>query len=471
MIWRQFIRLQHNGPTSLLVPTIKSILNNPNFLNSKIRANGHIRSVRKSKKVIFLDIADGSDYRSLNVVLPESVVSSTLFHFKRGQSLSLEGTWVESKGIQDYELVIEDANDVKIIGDIEETYPLGKNQNTLVSLRDFPSLRHRSLILSSILRLRSLIETELVTFFNSQDFTKVSPPIITSSDCEGAGEQFKIVGSKDFFGREANLTVSSQLHLECLTLALNRAWCLSPCFRAENSNTNRHLSEFYMLEAEICYVTEVSQLTNFVESMIKTITRSLKSKSADLISVHKKEEKEKLQSRWEGLTKEEFWPSITYTEAIQIINKEMLKGRSKGRLAWGDSIQTPHEKWLAGNYYKSPVFITDYPIDVKPFYMPKSKAFDSEKPTVGCFDLILPEIGELVGGSLREHDCQKLTRELEKRNMNSEEIEWYLSLRRNGTVPHGGFGMGFDRLIAYLSGMENLKEVVPFPRVPEECQC
>jgi asparaginyl-tRNA synthetase len=321
------------------------------------------------------------------------------------------------------------------------------------------------------------LELKFFEYFNSKDFVKVSPPLITSSDCEGSGEQFKVesvqkfdLDSANFFGKPTYLTVSTQLHLEVLSQSLNRAWTLSPCFRAENSNTNRHLSEFWMLEAEISYVDDVRQLTDFTEDMIRYVTKFLTSSDL-LVSRFNKEEVLVMKQRWENILRDEKWPTITYTEAIEIINKVMNKGRLKNRLAWGDSIQTPHEKWLAGTHFQSPVFITDYPASEKPFYMPKSKIYDPERPTVACYDLIIPEIGELVGGSVREHDYDTLIQEMKQRGMNTDELDWYLSTRQNGTVPHGGFGMGFERLVAYLSAMDNIKDVIPFPRVSQSCNC
>ena len=446
-----------------------------------VRVHGHIKSVRQSKNVGFIDLSDGSDYRTLNVVVqdPQLMLSST--HLKVGQSIAVEGEWVESKGTQDYELVLSPINpnhNLQIIGQVPDTYPIQKKVNTMQHLRNFPTLRHRTSTLASILRFRSFLEGEFIRFFNDNQCVKVTPPIITGSDCEGAGEQFKVDRiTKDdpafkFFGKDTYLTVSTQLHLEILAMSLNRVWTLTPCFRAEDSNTNRHLSEFWMLEAELCYVDDVKQLTTFTENMIRYVTQSLKRNSADILgSRYKRDDIAVMTNRWDTILSEKEWPSITYTEAIDIINRVMLKGRLKGRLQWGDSIQTPHEKWLAGTHFQSPVFITDYPADVKPFYMPKSKEFNPEKPTVACYDLILPDIGELVGGSLREHKYDSLVEEMKARNMNINDMEWYLSLRENGTVPHGGFGMGFERLVAYLACMDNIKDVIPFPRVPDDCKC
>ncbi|KAG2732290.1 hypothetical protein G9P44_004707 [Scheffersomyces stipitis] len=484
---------------SSLTPTIKDLLANPPSPDSTILAQGHIKSIRQGKSAGFIDLSDGSAHLSLNVIVKNPLEVLSKLQLKVGQSIQVQGKWVESQGTQDYEIVynFEDvAHSLRVVGDVSEQYPIQKKSSSYQFLRNHPTLRHRTSTLASLLRFRSFVESSLFEFFNSNSFTKVVPPLITSSDCEGAGEQFSVeslsklnesrnkttLSSEDhFFGKSTYLTVSTQLHLEVLALSLNRVWTLTPCFRAEDSNTNRHLSEFWMLEAEICYLDDLNQLTSFTEDMIRHVANSLKQSCNDssisggavdlLGSRFNKEDVELMKNRWDTVLSEASWPSITYTEAVEIINRVMNKGRSKNRLQWGDSIQTPHEKWLAGEYFKSPVFITDYPTAEKPFYMPKSKNFDPQRPTVACYDLILPEIGELVGGSMREHNYNNLVEEMKNRNMNLDEMQWYLSTRENGTVPHGGFGMGFERLIAYLSGMENVKEVIPFPRVPQSCHC
>lgn len=472
--------MARRGYAASLSPTIKQLLSLAPAVNSTITSQGHIRSIRHSKNAGFIDLADGTVHLSLSIVFKQPQEVLAKFPLKVGQSIAVKGVWTESLGTQKYELVYnpeESSHEMTILGDVPEQYPIQKKVNTYQYLRNFPVLRHRTSTLASILRLRSHLELKFFEYFNSHDFVKVSPPLITSSDCEGSGEQFKVesvqkfdLESANFFGKPTYLTVSTQLHLEVLSQSLTRAWTLSPCFRAENSNTNRHLSEFWMLEAEISYITDLHQLTDFTEDMIRSVTRSLA--SSDVLSARfNKEEVATMSQRWENILRAEKWPSITYTEAIDIINKVMNKGRLKNRLAWGDSIQTPHEKWLAGTHFQSPVFITDYPASEKPFYMPKSKVYDSARPTVACYDLIVPEIGELVGGSMREHNYDQLVQEMNQRTMNTEELDWYLSTRENGTVPHGGFGMGFERLVAYLSAMENIKDVIPFPRVSQSCNC
>lgn len=471
---------------STIGPTIQDLIANPAPINSEITCFGHIKSVRSFKKLTFVDISDGSSHQSLNVVMDnvEGAGNDSL-QFTIGQSVEVNGQWVESKGTQANEIRIlktQPNHSIKVLGSVPESYPIQKKHLTLQFLRNHPTLRHRTSTLASVLRFRSRVEQELGTFFQKSGCIKVSPPLITSSDCEGAGEQFKIESlhkhRDQFFDKSVYLSVSGQLHLEVLALSLNRVWCLSPCFRAEDSNTSRHLSEFWMLEAELSYINEIEQLTDFVESMIRNVVVSSKDPENqiglfnDLFSSrYSKEERQKLSARWDSLLDEGKWPSITYENALQIINKH--KNEEEQVLIWGDDILTEDEKWLAGSHFKSPVFVTDYPKSQKPFYMPNLAAeiYDPEKPTVACFDLLIPEIGELVGGSLREHDYDRLVTEMKARNMDLECMEWYLSTRLNGSVPHGGFGLGFERLISYLSGLDNIKDISAFPRAPELCQC
>lgn len=471
-----------------MVPTLRDLFLDPVPVNSPITCYGHIKSVRSFKKLTFVDISDGSCHQSLNIVMDNiegSNINPSLFAV--GQSVQVNGRWVESKGTQANEIrIINDdpSHFIKVLGNVPETYPIQKKNLTLQFLRTLPTLRHRTSTLASVMRFRSRIESELATFFQENSCVKVSPPLITSSDCEGAGEQFSVESihksKNQFFEKSTYLTVSAQLHLEVLALSLNRVWCLSPCFRAEDSNTSRHLSEFWMLEAELCYVTEISQLTDFIEHMIRTVV----SRSGDLSgapgtgllrdlieSRYSKDERQILTSRWDSLAFAKKWPSLTYTQVIDIIN--VHKNNGKEVLRWGDDILTEDEKWLAGTHFNSPVFVTDYPKSQKPFYMPplSPTILDSEKPTVACFDLLIPEIGELVGGSLREHDHERLIAEMKSRGMDIDAMTWYLSTRVNGSVPHGGFGMGFERLISYLSGIDNIKDISAFPRAPEMCPC
>lgn len=421
--------------------------------------------MRHLKKVSFVDLSDGSSYQSLLCVLSPGVSQN----LKTGQSVRLIGSWKRSKGQeQEFELKTDMA---EIIGDVPESYPLQKKAHSLQYLRTLPTLRWKTRYLSSILRFRSRVEMKLHEFFHNEGFTKTNPPIITASDCEGAGELFQMEakGKPGFFGRPAYLTVSTQLHLEVLSAALGNVWSLSPTFRAEESDTNRHLSEFWMLEGEIAFVEEVRQLTEFTERMIKSVVQGLiadkDGMATDLLKSLRadNETKQTLQKRWGSLLSAE-WACITYKEALDILNESQVKFNIP--VKYEDGLASEHEKWLAGVHFQMPVFVTDYPREMKPFYMKLNE--DSE--TVACFDLLVPEVGELIGGSIREHSLEKLKSEIQTRGMNRDEMQWYLSTRENATVPHGGFGLGFERLLCYLAGVSNVRDVVPFPRAHEECE-
>lgn len=469
--------------TQTISPCVKEILKNAPESNTPTEINGWVSSYRVSKNVAFLDVNDGTTHEGIQCVIrPPSLLPSNI---KNGAGVQISGVWSEGKGKQKYEVQINDKNQgkIKVVGPVQELFPMIKKDHTLQYLRTIPEYRWRDPSLAAILRFRSQVETTLVNFFDSQEFTKTHPPLVTASDCEGAGELFKIESSsklkenEQFFGKEAFLTVSTQLHLEVLCAALNRVWTLSPCFRAEESDTNRHLSEFWMLEAEISFVDHVSQLTKFSEKMIKSVVKNLvednNGMGSNLINTVNRENVEIMTKRWEMLLSKD-WDSITYTEAIKIVQEayDSKTANFETRPNWGDSLKSEHEKWLAGNYFKNPVFVTDYPLEEKAFYMKINEPRDNEPaPTVACFDLLVPDIGELIGGSMREHDLAKLKSEIERRGMDETPLKWYLRLRENGTVPHGGYGMGFERLLQYLSCTENIRDVIPFPRSANTCLC
>lgn len=475
-------RVTENSQKFPLNPCINEILTNPPSANTKIQVSGWIKASRISKNVAFIDIVDGTTHQDVKcIVRPPSLLPEAL---NTGSSIEVSGVWSEGKGKQKHEVQVTSENEgkVNVLGEIEELYPLQKKNHSIQFLRTIPQYRWRTESLASILRFRSQVETNLVNFFNKHSFIKTHPPIVTASDCEGAGEMFRIESNsmlnntkeqEKFFGKEAFLTVSTQLHLETLCAALNRVWTLTPCFRAEESDTNRHLSEFWMLEAEIAFTDSLTEVTKFAELMIKSTVEMLvenkNNEGSNLIDTVDKSIKDQMTSRWEMLLSKENWDSITYTEAIEILQKNVQDGKVKFTYSpvWGDSLKSEHEKWLAGEYFKGPVFVTDYPLEEKAFYM----KINEDKKTVACFDLLVPDIGELIGGSLREHDLQKLTDEMIRRSMDPKSLEWYLDLRRNGSMPHGGFGMGFERLLLYLSHGENIKDVIPFPRNVNNCIC
>lgn len=423
--------------------------------------------------------------------------------------MTVTGKWKPSPGgKQSHELQVED---IRVLGANDAaTSPIQKKYQTAEYLRTIPHLRPRLPFNALLLRLRSLVTAQVTSYFAKNDFVQCHPPIITSSDCEGAGEVFSVEpASSDaapaqapgldsqpkklpdpFFGAPKYLTVSSQLHLEALAQAVDRVWTLSPTFRAEKSDTARHLSEFYMLEAEVAFVDDLKDVMDVVENMLRSVATELQASRVgqELLEARAKEQNDgtssishdALTQRWQGLI-DGPWPRITYAEAIQHLKDATTQGKVTFEFSpeHKDGLQTEHERYLAEHLGKGgPIFVTDYPRTMKPFYMlPNTSSSD----TVACFDLLVPEICELVGGSLREHRLPELQQSMATHGLRSAvdsstetsdgSLQWYLDLRQYGSVPHGGFGIGFDRLICYLSGVQNIRDVVAFPRYYKKCDC
>lgn len=465
---------------SLLPTTISSLYKQISDPPQAVEGiNGWVKSVRLMKKVAFLDLHDGTCLNSLKVVVPITQAEEAAFlkSLKTGQSISVaRALWKNTKNTpqreQPFELKVDDPlNSLLVTGDVSSSYPLQKKSHSIPFLRTLPTMKHKTTYLGSLLRFRSAIETSITGALETDQFFKVAPPLLTSSDCEGAGELFRVNSSSGdgYFGKPTFLTVSAQLHLEILALALNRCYSLIPCFRAEKSDTNRHLAEFWMLELEMCFINDVHQLTAYVESMLRAVIKSLSSRFDELIpSVELKDTlpKDQVLERWNLLLDPKPWAKITYTDAIELlIERHKQEPFPRYEPVWGNSLQTEHEKWLAGKYFKSPVFVTDYPRDCKAFYMKHNRDSPAGRETVACFDLLFPDMGEIVGGSIREENYKILSNELERRNMNrTGELDWYLSSRKEGTVPHGGFGLGLERLISYLYGNHNIRDAIPFHR-------
>jgi len=367
-----------------------------------------------------------------------------------------------------------------------------------------PHIRTRTPFNSLLLRLRSQSIAQLTQFFAKRDFTQTHPPIITSSDCEGAGEAFdvstghkgKVGGGDDggFFRSTKYLTVSSQLHLEALAQSVGKVWTLSPTFRAEKSDTARHLSEFYMLEAEVSFVEEIESVMSLVEDMLRHMTKALYENQVGQEILHGRRtgesgldaqispQSKELERRWQGMMKGP-WPRITYTDAIFLLQSSGQNFDYKPQ--WGLGLQAEHERFIASTVGGGlPVFVTSYPRSVKPFYMlPSTTSSTNPQQTVECFDLLVPEVCEIVGGSMREHRLPQLIEAMREHGLVARDrsvmpsnealgsLKWYVDLRKWGSVPHGGFGLGFDRLLGYLAGVQNIREVVTFPRWVGRCDC
>ncbi|EJC98190.1 asparaginyl-tRNA synthetase [Fomitiporia mediterranea MF3/22] len=449
-------------------PTIRQLLSaTSNRSISQTEICGWIKSVRRQKNVSFAVVSDGSSSKGLQAVFRKDVVPEGL---SNGCSVKLRGTLVESPGAgQDREFRVETA---KIVGKCDpDAYPIQKQTLSVDYLRDQCHLRARTDKIGEMLRVRDCLTRSTHSYFEKEGFMHVHTPIITSSDCEGAGETFLVsapttsssehttgtdeIESKHFFKKEAYLTVSSQLHLEALAHARSRVYTLSPTFRAERSQTNRHLAEFWMLEAEWAFVVKVAELCAVVEDMVKYAVRA--------VVAEERYEDPALESRvLDTFALDKRWTHMTYSDAIEKLHVAYAADPPLFVFPpeWCNGLQSEHEKWLAEKA-GSPVFVTDYPASLKPSYM----RMNDDGRTVACFDLLVPGIGELVGGSLREERLDFLDAALQCHGLlEKEEYGWYRELRKYGGAPHGGFGLGFERLVSAVSGIPNVRECIAMPR-------
>ncbi|KAK4890446.1 asparaginyl-tRNA synthetase [Elasticomyces elasticus] len=467
-----------------------------------VNVHGWVQSLRRQKKVAFAAITDGSTLDTFQAVLkPEDSAQ-----LSTGTAVRLTGSWQASKGSkQSHELQV---SHIEALGANDaEHNPLQPKYQTPEFLRTIPHLRPRIPANAILLRLRSQVIASLTQFFSQQGFVQTHTPIITSSDCEGAGEVFTISSNtaKDsvnslkpeekasiehFFRTPKYLTVSAQLHLEALAQAVDRVWTLSPTFRAERSDTPRHLSEFYMLEAELCFTTELDDVMSVVESMLSAVAADLLGSrtGSELLRAREAHHAEPetatesatatdLKSRWTGLAEGD-WPRISYANAVEILQDAVSRSQVEFtyKPSYSAGLQAEHERYIAATIGegKRPVFVTDYPRVQKAFYMAPTDASGDESnadKTVACFDLLVPELCELAGGSIREHRSRELFKAMDAKGVAGEHLDWYQDLRKYGSVPHGGFGLGFDRLLCYLSGVTNVRDVVAFPRWYGRCEC
>jgi asparaginyl-tRNA synthetase len=421
---------------------------------------GWVRSARLSQNVAFIDLTDGSTPAGLQVVLnPESEGFELMERVHTGSSVSVSGLLADSPGKgQKFEL---QANRLVLLGEADpETYPIQKKKHTMEFLRTKAHLRVRTNTFAAVFRLRSHLSQGIHDFFRRKGFHYVHTPLITTSDCEGAGQMFQVktAGEEEFFGRPAWLTVSGQLEGELLALGLGEIYTFGPTFRAENSNTQRHLSEFWMVEPEMAFYELVDNM-DLAEEFIKGLLAYMLENDPEDLEFMQRWYQEGLLAQLEKIISTPF-ERLSYTQAIEMLN-------SSGKqfdypTGWGCDIQTEHERYISEEKIGGPVIIYDYPAKIKPFYM---RLNDDEK-TVGAMDVLLPRIGEIVGGSQREERYDVLLARIRKQGLSEEAYEWYLDTRRYGTVPHSGFGLGLERMLLFLSGMANIRDVIPFPRTP-----
>ncbi len=447
------------------------------FIGSEIEVSGWVRTVRASKNFGFIEINDGSFFKTLQIVFEDGLENfKDLCKLSIGSSLVVKGDLVESMGKgQSFEIK---AKDVKIVQKADLDYPLQKKRHTFEYLRTIAHLRPRTNAFSAVFRVRSILAHAIHTFFQERGFVYVHTPIITTSDCEGAGQMFrvstmdfdnipkndegKIDYSKDFFGKETGLTVSGQLAVENYCMAFREVYTFGPTFRAENSNTQRHASEFWMIEPEIAFA-DLKDDMELAEDMVKFIINYTREHAPEEMEFFNSFVAKGLFDRLDNVVNSDF-ARITYTEAVELLQKSGKKFQYP--VEWGSDLQTEHERYITEEVYRKPVFVTDYPKDIKAFYM---KLNDDGK-TVAAMDLLVPGVGEIIGGSQREDELDKLEARLEEMKLEKEAYQWYLDLRRFGGAPHAGFGLGFERMIMYLTGMENIRDVIPFPRTPKTAE-
>ncbi len=447
------------------------------YLNADIIVAAWVRTVRSSKEFAFIEINDGSFFKSLQVVLTKNLSNfSELEKISIGSSLQVSGKLIASPASgQEFEL---QANKVEIINLAAPDYPLQKKRHSFEFLRTIAHLRGRSNTFSAVFRLRSVLSFAIHKFFNSQGFSYIHTPIISTSDAEGAGEMFQVTTldlnnvprdksgqvdyHQDFFSQKAGLTVSGQLNAEALVMGLNKVYTFGPTFRAENSNTTRHASEFWMMEPEIAFA-DLQDDMNLAEEMMKYLIFYVLKELPEEMTFFNKFIDPGILERLHNIVNSKF-VRISYTQAIDILIKSGEKFVYP--VKWGIDLQTEHERYLTDKVYKKPIFVTDYPKEIKAFYM----RLNNDKKTVAAMDLLVPGIGEIIGGSQREERLTNLEQRIQELGLKSEDYSWYLDLRKYGSVKHAGFGLGFERLIMYISGMANIRDVIPFPRTPKKAE-
>ncbi|HOJ65317.1 MAG TPA: asparagine--tRNA ligase [Spirochaetota bacterium] len=440
--------------------------------NQGINVKGWIRTKREAKDFCFLEINDGSTIKSLQIIIDSQLpdYKQKISILNTGASISINGRVVPSQGKnQRIELI---ANEIHIYGDANPLeYPLQKKKHSFEFLREIAHLRPRTNTFGAIARLRSELSYAIHTFFKDRGFFYIHTPLITSSDCEGAGEMFRVTTLdleklpfldgkvdylKDFFGKETFLTVSGQLNGEAYACALSKIYTFGPTFRAEHSSTTRHLAEFWMIEPEMAFC-DINDNMDIAEEFLKYLFNYVLKNCRDDLEFFNERIDNTVISNLENIVKEKF-ERITYTEAINILKES--KKKFEYPVEWGVNLQAEHERFLTEIVFKKPIIVTDYPKDIKAFYM---KLNDDNK-TVRAMDVLVPKLGEIIGGSEREENYDKLLKRIKELGLKEENYWWYLELRKFGTVPHSGFGLGFERLIQYISGMQNIRDVIPFPR-------
>ncbi|QNE41290.1 asparagine--tRNA ligase [Hymenobacter sp. NBH84] len=448
-------------------------------LEREVVVNGWVRTRRGNKYVQFIAVNDGSSIHNIQVVADaEKFPEESLKDVTTGSCVAVRGQLVASQGKgQSVEI---QAAEITVLGKADaETYPLQKKGHTLEFLREIAHLRPRTNTFGAVLRVRHALAFAVHQYFNDHGFYYIHTPIITGSDAEGAGQMFRVTTlpdqnppltedkagvdyKQDFFGKQTNLTVSGQLEGEVAAMALGKVYTFGPTFRAENSNTARHLAEFWMIEPEVAF-NDLQDNMELAEDFLKYLVRYALDKCADDLQFLNEQYDKELLERLRFVVDNDF-QRLTYTEAVEIL--KLAKKKFEFPVDWGTDLQSEHERYLVEKHFKKPVILTDYPKDIKAFYM---KMNDDDK-TVRAMDVLFPGIGEIIGGSQREEDLEKLRARMAAMHVPEDELWWYLELRKFGTAPHAGFGLGFERLILFVTGMANIRDVIPFPRFPKNAE-
>ncbi len=457
--------------------TIREIYKNrEKYLDQEIQVGGWVRSLRDSKTFGFIVLNDGSYFETLQVVYHDGLENfSDICKVNVGAALIVKGTLVATpQAKQPFEI---QATEVTVEGASAADYPLQKKRHSFEYLRTISHLRPRTNTFQAVFRVRSLIAYAIHQYFQEKGFVYVHTPLITGSDCEGAGEMFQVTTldlnnvpktddgsvdySQDFFGKLTSLTVSGQLNAETYAMAFRNVYTFGPTFRAENSNTTRHAAEFWMIEPEMAFA-DLDDNMALAEGMLKYIIRYVLENAPEEMNFFNQFVDKELLDRLNSVLNSDFG-HVTYTEAIEILEKN--NDNFDYKVFWGCDLQTEHERYLTEQVFKKPIFVTDYPKEIKAFYM----KMNPDGKTVAAMDCLVPGIGEIIGGSQREDDYEKLAARMKELDMNMDEYKFYLDLRKYGSTRHAGYGLGFERCVMYLTGMSNIRDVIPFPRTVKNC--
>lgn len=451
---------------------IKDIMADKEYIGKEVVVCGWIRTSRDSKNMAFMELNDGTTLKHIQLVIDKSTFSkadSLADFMKLGSALKVTGTVVPSAVAKDGGVEIN-VTDIILLGDCPIDYPLQKKRHTLDYLRTMPHLRLRTNTFNAVFRVRSVLATAIHQYFQDRGYVYINTPLITGSDCEGAGEMFKVttIGysdkyksaeeyyANDFFGKSAGLSVSGQLEGEVAAMALGKIYTFGPSFRAENSNTPRHVAEFWHVEPEVAFA-ELPDIIEIAEDMIKHIVKTVMEECPDELAFFEQHFEKGLSEKLKSVVENEF-KVLEYTKAIEILEKADVE--FKYPVEWGCDLQTEHERYITEQVFKKPVFVINYPKDIKSFYMKQNP----DGKTVAATDLLVPGVGEIIGCSERESDLDRLLDAMNKRGMNLEDYRDYLDLRRFGSVPHSGFGLGFERMLMYVTGIANIRDVILYPR-------